>query len=78
MLVPRQVDPHDSVDAANDPALMALRYVGAGHRGAISPCHRRVPVPLRHHRQVHQVAGSNSRGQNQQAIHSEIQQVHYM
>jgi hypothetical protein len=65
MLVPCQADPHTSANAANYPALMALRCVGAGHRGAISPRRRRVPVPLCHHRQIHHVAGSNSNGQNQ-------------
>jgi hypothetical protein len=48
--VSRQADPHTDTDAANDPALIALRCVGAGHRGAISPRRRRVPVPLRRHR----------------------------
>jgi hypothetical protein len=47
--VSRQADPHTGTDAANDPALIALRCVGAGHRGAFSPRRRRVPVPLRHH-----------------------------
>jgi hypothetical protein len=78
MLVPRQADPHADTDTANDPALMTLRCVGAGHRGAISPRRRRVPVPLCRHRQVHQVAESNPSGQDQQAIHSEIHQVHHM
>jgi hypothetical protein len=59
MPVPRQADPHASTYAINDPALMALYCVGAGHHGAISPRHWRVPVPLCRHRQVHQVAGSN-------------------
>jgi hypothetical protein len=30
------------------------------------------------HRQVHKVAGSNPSGQNQQAINSEVHQVHHM
>jgi hypothetical protein len=47
--VSHQADPHTGTDAVNDPALIALRCVGAGHRGAISPCRRRVPVPLRRH-----------------------------
>jgi hypothetical protein len=59
MSVPRQVDAHTGTDAANDLALMALHYVGAGHRGAISPRRWRVPATLCHHRQVHQVVGSN-------------------
>jgi hypothetical protein len=41
MSVPRQADPHAGTDAANDPALMALRCVGAGHHGAISRHRRR-------------------------------------
>jgi hypothetical protein len=78
MLVPCQADPHTDVDTTNDPALMALRSVGARHRGAIFPHHRRVPIPPRHHQQIHHMAGSNSSGQNQQAIHSKIHQVHHM
>jgi hypothetical protein len=62
MPVLRQADPHASADAANDPALMALRCVGPGHHGAISPLHRRVFVPLCRHRQVHQVVESNPSG----------------
>jgi hypothetical protein len=78
MLVPRQADPHASPDAANDPALMALHCVWVERYGAISPCRQRVPVSLRCHRQVYQVAGNNPSGQNQQAIRSEIYQVHHM
>jgi hypothetical protein len=37
---------------------------GAGHRGAISPCRRRVPIHVCRHQQVHQVSGSNPSGQN--------------
>jgi hypothetical protein len=59
MSVPRQVDPHVITDAANDPTIMALRCVGAGHRGAFPPRRQRVPIPLCCHRQVYQVAGSN-------------------
>jgi hypothetical protein len=29
--VPRQVDPHTGTDAANDPTLMVICHVGAGH-----------------------------------------------
>jgi transposase InsO family protein len=36
MPVPSQADPRTSADAANDPALMDLCYVGVGHRGDIS------------------------------------------
>jgi hypothetical protein len=78
MPVPCQVDPHASANAVNDPALMTLYCVGAGHRGVISPHRRRVPVPLCHNHQVHQVAESNPSGHNQQAICSEIHQVHHM
>jgi hypothetical protein len=76
--VPHQADPHTGTDAANDPTLMALRCVGAEHRGAFPPRRRRVPIALCCHRQVYQVAGSNSSGQNQQAISSEVHQVHHM
>jgi hypothetical protein len=76
--VPRQADPHADTNAANDPALMTLRCVGAGHRGAFPSRRRRVPITLCCHRQVHQVAESNTSGQNQQAINSEVHQVHHM
>jgi hypothetical protein len=59
MPVLQQADAHASIDAVNDPTLMALRCVGVGHHGAISPRRRRVLVPLCCHRQVHQVARSN-------------------
>jgi hypothetical protein len=78
VLVPRQADPHAGTDTANDLALMTLRCVGAGHRGAISPRRRRIPIPVCRHRQIHQVAESNPSGQNQQAISSEVHQVHHM
>jgi hypothetical protein len=76
--VPRQADLHAGIDAANDPTLMALHCVGAGHHGAISPRRRRIPIPVCRHRQIHQVTGSNPSGQNQQAISSEVHQVHHM
>jgi hypothetical protein len=76
--IPRQTDPHASTDAANDPALMTLRCVGAGHRWAISPRRQRIPIHVCRRRQIHQVAESNPSGQNQQAISSEVHQVHHM
>jgi hypothetical protein len=57
---------------------MALRCVGVGHCGVISPRRQRIPMPVRCQRQIHQVAGSNPSGQNQQAISSEVDQVHHM
>jgi hypothetical protein len=78
MSVPRQADPHAGTDAADDPTLVALRCVGAGHHGAISLRRQRIPIPVCHHRQIHQVAGSNPSSQNQQAISSEVHQVHHM
>jgi hypothetical protein len=65
MPVSCQVDPHISADATNDPALMAIRCLGAGHPGAISPGCRRVSVSLCRHQQIHQVARSDSCGQDQ-------------
>jgi hypothetical protein len=65
MPVSRQADPHTGADAANDPALMVTRYLGAGHPGAISPSHRRVPVSLCRHRQIQQVIGSDPCSQDQ-------------
>jgi hypothetical protein len=52
MLVSCQADPHTDADAANDPALMAIRCVGAEHPGAISSSRRRVLVSLRCHQQI--------------------------
>jgi hypothetical protein len=40
MSVLQQADPHTGVDAANDPALMVARSVGAGHSGAIHKVYR--------------------------------------
>jgi hypothetical protein len=54
-----QADPHNDADTANDPALMAIHCMGAEHLRAISPGHRSVPVSLRRHRQIHQVARSD-------------------
>jgi hypothetical protein len=55
MLILCQVDPHTGTNATDDPAFMALRCMGAGHRGVIPLRRWRLPVSLRHHRQVHQV-----------------------
>jgi hypothetical protein len=49
MSIPCQADPHTGANTANDPAFMAFRCVGAGHRGAFSPRRQRVPVSIRHH-----------------------------
>jgi hypothetical protein len=57
---------------------MAIYRVGAGHSGVIPPGPQRVPVPLRHQRQIHQVAGSNPWGQDEQAICSEVYLVHHL
>jgi hypothetical protein len=78
MSVPHQPDPHADTDAACDPALIALHCVGLGHHGAFPLRRRSVPIPLCCHRQVYQVAGNNPSGQNQQAISSEVHQVHHM
>jgi hypothetical protein len=48
-----QADPHTDTDGANDPALMVIRYLGAGYPGAISLGRQRVPVSLCRHRQIH-------------------------
>jgi hypothetical protein len=54
---------------------MAIHCVGAGHLGIVPQGHRRVSVSLRRHRQIHQVAGSDPHGQNQQAIRSQVHQI---
>jgi hypothetical protein len=76
MPVLHKTDPHTSVDATNDPALMTIHCLGAGHFGAIPPGRQRIPVSLCRHRQIHQVAGSNPYGQDQQAIYNQVHQVH--
>jgi hypothetical protein len=76
MPVSCQVDPQTGVDAANGLALMAICCVGAGYPGVISPGHRRVPVPLCRHRQIHQVAESDPYGENQQETSSQVHQVY--
>jgi hypothetical protein len=63
--VSHQADPHTSADTTNDLALMVVRCLGAGHPGAISPGRWRVPVSQCRHRQIHQVAGRDSCGQDQ-------------
>jgi hypothetical protein len=75
MPVSRQTDPYTSADIANDPALMDIHGMGAGYPRTIPQGHRRVPVPVHHHRQVHKVAGSNPCCQDQQAICSQVYQV---
>jgi hypothetical protein len=70
-----QADPRIGVDATNDPALMVVHSVGAGHHGTVPQGRLRVPVPVCHHQQVHKVAESNHCSQDQQAIHSQVYQV---
>jgi hypothetical protein len=53
MPVSCQANPHTSANATNDPTLMAIRCLGVGHPGAISPGRRRVLVSLCRHRQIH-------------------------
>jgi hypothetical protein len=67
-----QADPHTGADAANDPALMVVHRVGAGHPGPIPQGHRRILVSVRCRRQVHKVAGRNSYTQDQQTIYSQV------
>jgi hypothetical protein len=76
MTVSCQVDLHTDADAANDPTLITIHCVGAGHPGAISSGRRKVPISLHHHQQIHQVAGSDPYGQNQQAIIIQVHQVY--
>jgi hypothetical protein len=77
MLVPCQADPHTGVDAANDPALMVICHMGAGHPGSIPQGRWRIPVSIHHHQQVNQVARSNPCGQDQQATRIQVHQVHH-
>jgi hypothetical protein len=65
VLVSCLADPHTSVNAANDPALMAIYRVGPGHLGFIPQGCQKILVSVRHRRQVHKVAGSNPFSQDQ-------------
>jgi hypothetical protein len=67
MPVPCQADPHIGTDVVNDPALMAIRSMGVRHPGTIFQGRQRVLLHVRHHRQVHEVAGSKPCRQDQQA-----------
>jgi hypothetical protein len=67
-----QADPHTNSNAANVPAVMAVSHVGAGHARTIFQVRWRIPVPVRHRRQVHKVAKSNHCSQDQQAICSQV------
>jgi hypothetical protein len=49
MPVSWQANLHTGADATNDPALIAIRCVGAGYPGVISPDHQRILVSVRRH-----------------------------
>jgi hypothetical protein len=70
-----QGDPHIGLDDANDPALMVICRVWAGHPGTISQGYRRIPVSVHRHQQVHKVGGSNPYSQDQQVVCNQIYQV---
>jgi hypothetical protein len=78
MPVPCQADPHTGVDIANDPVLMAICRMGAGHPGTVPQGCQRISVSVHQHQQVHQVVRSNPCGQHQQAIRSHVHQVHHL
>jgi hypothetical protein len=75
VLVSCQADPHIGADTVNDPTLMAVCHVGAGHPGTIPQGRRWILVSVCHCRQVHKVAGSNPCSQDQQAVCSQVYQV---
>jgi hypothetical protein len=54
MSVSCQADPHTSAYTTNDPALMAICRVGAGHPVSVPQGCQRIPVSVCHHQQVHQ------------------------
>jgi hypothetical protein len=55
---------------------MVILRMGCGHPGTISQIHRRVPDPLRRHRQVHEVTGSYPSSEHHQGNSGSIPQVH--
>jgi hypothetical protein len=57
---------------------MDIRCVGAGHPGVVPPGYRRVPVPLHRYRQIHLVAESDPRGQDQHTVNSPVHQVYHL
>jgi hypothetical protein len=60
------------------PSLWPFALRGLDIVGPIPPRCRRLSVSLCHHRQVHQVVENDPRGQNQQAICSEIYQIYHL
>jgi hypothetical protein len=54
---------HTSSGSADDSTLLAIRCMGGGYSGTIPQGHRRVPIHLRRHRQVHKVARGHPCGQ---------------
>jgi hypothetical protein len=51
-----KADTHTSSGSADDSTLLAICRMGGGYPRTISQGRRRVPIPLRRHRQVHKVA----------------------
>jgi hypothetical protein len=75
MPVSCKADPHTGADAANDPALMVICHMGAGHPRSIPQGRWRILVSVRRRRQVNRVARSNPCSQDQQVICSQVYQV---
>jgi hypothetical protein len=75
VLVSCQADPHTVTNATNDPTLMVVYRVGAGHPGSVPQGRRKILVSLHRRRQVHKVTGSNPCSQDQQAIYNQVYQV---
>jgi hypothetical protein len=57
---------HTSSGSADDSSLLAIRHMGGGYPEAIPQGRRRVPVPLRRHRQLHKVVRGHPYGQYHQ------------
>jgi hypothetical protein len=70
MPVPCQADPHTSADATNEPTLMVVCCMGAGHPRSIPQGRQMILVCMCRNQQVHHVVESNRCGQDQQAIRS--------
>jgi ribonuclease HI len=69
-------DTHTSSDSTDDSTILAIRCMGGGYPRTISQGRWRVPIPLRLHRQVHQVARGHPCGQHHPGCRCRLPQVH--
>ena len=74
MPVPCKADPPACTSAPNNSPLMALLGLGAGHIGPIPSLCQWLSVPVRRHRQVHQVDGGRSCSQHPCVVRCQVHQ----